>query len=149
MSLYWGYFTEIPNFGFIRNFPFSTLVAHIAYNFAIVVHSLWNRLYFSYSGQALLFQSVQRAFFSLLYLINRKGCHLLTTSTAMIEIVGHQLLATYLLELNRVSTLLIGGGLVSFSLCRNGILDRFGFSMPLVITCSSYFIFSHMLHPFS
>ncbi|HNP47947.1 MAG TPA: adenylate/guanylate cyclase domain-containing protein [Bacteroidia bacterium] len=97
MSLLSRYFTEIPNSVSIRNFRYY-LVAHIAYNFAIVVHSLWLVLFFLIPVKPLFyFNLFSVPFFLFCILINRKGYHLLTTSTAMIEIVGHQLLATYLL----------------------------------------------------
>lgn len=96
-SILLKYFTTLPSTVSIRNFRYY-LVAHIAYNFAITVHFLWLVLFFIIPVYPLFFFNLFSVpFFLFCILINRKGYHLLTTSTAMIEIIFHQLLATYLL----------------------------------------------------
>lgn len=92
-----NYFTTCPATVSIRNFRYY-LVAHIAYNFAITVHLLWLIYFFIIDVKPLFyFNCFSVPFFLFCILINRKGYHLLTTTTAMLEIVSHQLIATYLL----------------------------------------------------
>ncbi|MBK8498077.1 MAG: adenylate/guanylate cyclase domain-containing protein [Flavobacteriales bacterium] len=91
------YFTAIPDLISFRNYRFY-LVGHVAYNFALTVHSLWAVL-FAILGvpQLFVFNLFSVGIFIGCILLNRRGHHMLPTVVGMAEVVTHQVVACYLL----------------------------------------------------
>lgn len=91
------YFTAIPERISFRNYRFY-LVGHVAYNFALTVHSLWAVL-FAIIGvsQLFVFNLFSVAIFIGCIVLNRRGNHMLPTVVGMAEVVTHQVFACYLL----------------------------------------------------
>ena len=93
------YFSEIPERIDIRNYRFY-LVGHVAYHFALTVHSLWLILFTILGVFPLaLFNVVSVTVFIICILMNRRGLHMAPTVIGMTEVVAHQVFACHLIGL--------------------------------------------------